>query len=91
MKKNKKKGNNPSTMRCPYCGAPMILRSADGIYKENTQQAKLYVCKNYPSCNTYVRTQPAPSGLWARQQMRDFVHCEFRPTAVLMRCIKVDT
>lgn len=73
MKKNKKKGNNPSTMRCPYCGAPMILRSADGIYKENTQQAKLYVCKNYPSCNTYVRTQPGtfrPLGTPANERLR---------------------
>lgn len=73
MRKHKKKGYNPSTMRCPYCGAPMILRSADGIYKENAQHARLYVCKNYPSCNTYVRTQPGtslPLGTPANQELR---------------------
>ena len=31
----KKKRNNPAAMRCPYCGSPVILRSADGIYREN--------------------------------------------------------
>lgn len=35
MKRKKKKGINPSGMRCPYCGKPLILRSADGIYHEN--------------------------------------------------------
>lgn len=73
MSKNNKKGNNPSKMRCPYCGAPMILRSADGIYKDNSQQAMLYVCKNYPDCNTYVRTKPGtalPLGTPANQELR---------------------
>ena len=31
----RKKRNNPAAMRCPYCGSPVILRSADGIYREN--------------------------------------------------------
>ena len=49
LKKNKM--NNPfiripgmSAMRCPYCGSPVVLRSADGIYKENHANTKLYVC-----------------------------------------------
>lgn len=73
MKRNKKKGNNPSKMRCPYCGAAMILRSADGIYRDNPHHLKLYVCKNYPECNTYVRTQPGtaiPLGTPANCELR---------------------
>ena len=60
MKKNKM--NNPfigipgmSAMRCPYCGSPVVLRSADGIYKENHANTKLYVCSRYPACDAYVR------------------------------------
>lgn len=73
MRKNKKKGNNPSKMRCPYCGAPMILRSADGIYKDNSQHNTLYVCRNYPECDTYVRTRPGtaqPLGTPANRELR---------------------
>jgi len=60
LKKNKM--NNPfigipgmSAMRCPYCGSPVVLRSADGIYKENHANTKLYVCSRYPACDAYVR------------------------------------
>lgn len=73
MRKNKKKGNNPSRMRCPYCGAPMILRSADGIYRDNSNHNSLYVCRNYPECDTYVRTQPGtarPMGTPANRELR---------------------
>lgn len=44
-----------SAMRCPYCGSPVVLRSADGIYKENHANTKLYVCSRYPACDAYVR------------------------------------
>ena len=47
----KKKRNNPAAMRCPYCGSPVILRSADGIYRENANGTMLYVCKRYPICD----------------------------------------
>lgn len=73
MRKSKKKGNNPSRMRCPYCGATMILRSADGIYKDNSQHAFLYVCRNYPECDTYVKTQQSsalPLGTPANRELR---------------------
>lgn len=36
-KKKKRKGFNRSSMRCPYCGSPVIYRSADGIYRDNSR------------------------------------------------------
>ncbi|MDG6146488.1 DUF3268 family zinc-finger domain-containing protein, partial [Lactococcus formosensis] len=56
-KKNKPKYNY-SMMRCPYCGSTVELRSADGIYKENKNHTMLYVCRNYPVCDAYVRVHP---------------------------------
>jgi hypothetical protein len=35
---------NPSGMRCQYCGGTVVLRSADGIYHDNSRNTKLYVC-----------------------------------------------
>ena len=56
MKKSKKrKAVNYSRMRCPYCGSPVIFRSAEGIYKDNRKNVMLYVCSGYPACNSYVR------------------------------------
>lgn len=72
MKKQKKKGN-PSAMRCPHCGAAMILRSADGIYRDNSKHTMLYVCRHYPQCDTYVRTHPGttiPVGTPADRKLR---------------------
>lgn len=54
-KKRKKKGNQTKQMRCPYCGSPVVFRSADGIYRENKRQTMLYVCSRYPECDAYVR------------------------------------
>ena len=43
-KKKKRKGFNASAMRCHYCGASVVYRSADGIYQNNNKGAMLYVC-----------------------------------------------
>lgn len=69
----RKKRNNPAAMRCPYCGSPVILRSADGIYRENANGTMLYVCKRYPVCDAYVRTHPGtsrPVGTLANRELR---------------------
>ena len=49
-----KKKNIP--LKCPYCGSRVQLKSADGIYKDNSKGAMLYICSNYPECDAYVRT-----------------------------------
>jgi len=73
--KHKRKANNkhPASIRCPYCGSHAILRSADGIYRENSRDVKLYVCANYPNCDSYVRVHQGtviPVGSLADQKLR---------------------
>ena len=67
----KKKRKKP--MRCPYCGAPVVYRTADGIYNENKANTMLYVCSRYPECDAYVRAQPGkaiPLGTLANGDLR---------------------
>lgn len=69
----KKKSRNRSAMRCPYCGAPVLFRSAEGIYRENLAGTMLYVCANYPQCDAYVRVHPGtdkPVGTLANRTLR---------------------
>ena len=73
-KQQKKKGFQPSRMRCPYCGAPVVYRSADGIYRENHLNAMLYVCSKYPKCDAYVRVHEGtkiPVGTLANKELRN--------------------
>lgn len=69
-KRNRARNQAP---RCPYCGATSVLRSAEGIYRDNSRNTLLYVCKNYPVCDAYVRTQPGshlPVGTMANGKLR---------------------
>ena len=73
MKKKKRRGAGNIPMRCPYCGSPVVLRSADGIYHDNRRGTWLYVCRNYPQCDAYVRVQPGtdiPVGTMADRKLR---------------------
>ena len=82
-KKKKGKGINYSSMRCPYCGSTVIFRSADGIYKDNSKGAMLYVCKRYPECDAYVSVHEGtrvPMGIMADGKLRKLrieAHREF--------------
>lgn len=70
MKTNRRKNNE---MRCPYCGAKVVFRSADGIYRENHRGTMLYVCSRYPKCDAYVRAHPGtriPMGVLADPELR---------------------
>lgn len=72
--KTKKKGFQPSRMRCPYCGAPVVYRSAEGIYKTNHLDTMLYVCSKYPKCDAYVRVHEGtkiPMGSLANKELRN--------------------
>lgn len=59
--KHKKKGIDPTRLRCQYCGGSVVLRSADGVYRKNPNHTMLYVCSNYPRCDAYVRTHSGTS------------------------------
>ena len=72
-KRNKRKGFDAGSMRCPYCGGSVIFRSADGIYIDNRENAMLYVCSHYPRCGAYVRTHKGtniPVGTLADAKLR---------------------
>ena len=69
----KKKRAHNNTPRCPYCGSHSVLRSADGIYRNNDKNAMLYVCSKYPVCDSYVRVHPGtkiPMGTMANRELR---------------------
>ncbi len=78
MSKKKGKGFGGSAerkvLRCPYCGSAAVLRSADGIYRDNLHNTKLYVCSRYPACDAYVRVKPGsgnvPMGTMANGFLR---------------------
>lgn len=74
MKNKKKKRKNPIlSPRCPYCGSSIVFRSAEGIYKTGGSDTMLYVCKNYPQCDAYVRVHPGthtPVGTLANHRLR---------------------
>lgn len=71
--KKKHKKRSSDSMRCPYCGAIAVYRSADGIYRENNRQMMLYVCSRYPKCDAYVRVHAGtniPVGTMANHELR---------------------
>lgn len=47
MKRNRK-------ITCPYCGASAVLREGSYVYGERSKGERLYVCANYPKCDSYV-------------------------------------
>lgn len=68
--KNRKTKNQ---MRCPYCGATVMLRDASFVYGKNALEEKIYVCSNYPSCDAYVGVLPhsnEPKGTLANGDLR---------------------
>lgn len=71
--KSSRKGINYSAMRCPYCGGSVVFRSADGIYRDNSNGTMLYVCSHYPECDAYVRVRDGtriPVGTMADRKLR---------------------
>lgn len=59
---------------CPYCGAKAILQDKSYVHGENTiGGGKLYVCMNYPSCDSYVSAHNStnePQGTLANKSLR---------------------
>lgn len=90
-KKKKRKGFDRGGMRCPYCGSPVVYRSADGIYRDNSKGTMLYVCSRYPECDSYVRAHTGtniPVGVWP---ITSCVHCAAQRTIILTSFMNPDT
>ena len=69
----KKQRAQRTSPRCPYCGSHSVLRSADGIYRNNSRNTMLYVCSRFPACDSYVRVHPGtkiPMGTMANRELR---------------------
>ena len=65
-----------TTIYCPYCGAQAFLRPASWVYgkDENSHGKHLYVCRNWPKCDSYVAAHEfnlAPMGTLANGHLRN--------------------
>lgn len=60
--------------KCPYCGAEIFLKENDFIYKKRINKGYVYVCGNYPQCNSYVGTHSdkKPLGRLANKSLRNY-------------------
>ena len=59
-------------VRC-HCGRPAVLRSAEAVCKTHRPGAKVYVCSNYPACDSFVMAHPGtlePMGTLASPELR---------------------
>lgn len=68
MKKKKMKA-----IYCPYCGCRAVLQKATAVYKEHALEEYLYVCSNYPKCDSYVGVHKGtilPKGSLANRNLR---------------------
>ena len=64
-------------VKCPYCSAQALLREADGFFETTYKNVThLWVCANYPSCDSYViahndpRKNNIPLGPLANGELR---------------------
>lgn len=73
--------------KCPYCGAEVVLKDADFIYHsaKSRQWGKVWVCSNFPKCNSYVGCHQGttiPLGRLANERLRTLkmeAHKQFDP------------
>lgn len=74
----------PAPLTCPYCGGKGELQSASRIWP-GANFAPLYICENYPRCDSYVRCHDGtdkPLGTMARARLRNLrktAHAVFDP------------
>lgn len=76
-----------SNFLCPYCGGEMILKDATFIYhsKKSKNYGQVWVCENYPKCDSYVgchKGTSIPKGRPANPRLRTLkkeAHKQFDP------------
>ena len=67
MKKQKR-------ITCPYCGATAVLQKGSFVYGDRSKEEYLYVCSNYPRCDSYVGVHTGtkiPKGILANPELRN--------------------
>ena len=60
-------------LKCPYCGGKAQLRDASSIYHSFKYKGKMFVCENFPKCDSYVGCHPnttKPLGRMANKKLR---------------------
>ena len=62
----------------------MILRPASEIYHDAKTNRKLYVCHNYPACNTYVAAHPNTAAV--KLPEKPWVRCLRRGLLAIVLC-----
>lgn len=63
--------------KCPYCGANVVLRDSHFVYHNNKNYGKMWVCSNFPQCDSYVGCHPGtdiPLGRLADSVLRREKH-----------------
>ena len=67
MKKQKR-------ITCPYCGAHAVLQKGSYVHGDGAKEEYLYVCSNYPRCDSYVGVHAGtkmPKGTLANGDLRN--------------------
>lgn len=60
-------------MDCPYCGVGADLIESKAIHSKYIKYELLYVCRNFPECDSYVSANPStlqPNGTLANAELR---------------------
>lgn len=68
-----KSGRKMKPIYCPYCGRAAVLKKATAVYQERAIEEYLYVCSNYPECDSYVGVHKGtllPKGSLANGDLR---------------------
>lgn len=70
---------------CPYCNAKATCKDSSVVYSSGRDYGPIWVCDNYPSCNSYVGCHPGtkkPLGRLADKELRGWkvqAHAAFDP------------
>jgi len=66
--------NNRTKLMCPYCGSEAVLRQGNFVFGANAVISHLWVCSNYPKCDSYVSAHAhnkKPQGNLANKILRE--------------------
>lgn len=67
---------DPNNVKCPYCEGKGKLESNSIIYGKEYGNGKVYVCENFPECDSYVGAyndkKNTPKGTLADTDLREW-------------------